>query len=181
MLLIFDEVQTGMGRTGTLFAHEQMGVKPDIMSLAKGLAGGLPIGACLATEQVAAAFTPGSHGSTFGGNPLACAGALAVFRVLLEGGLLERSRRVGEYLAKGLQECKASLPRIVTDVRGVGFLQGMELSVPGAPVVHDCLNRGLLINCTVERVLRFVPPLIVTQPEIDRLLDTLNQVLSKQG
>ncbi len=181
VLLIFDEVQTGMGRTGTLFAHEQMGVKPDIMSLAKGLAGGLPIGACLATEQVAAAFTPGSHGSTFGGNPLACAGALAVFRVLLEGGLLERSRRVGEYLAKGLQECKASLPRIVTDVRGVGFLQGMELSVPGAPVVHDCLNRGLLINCTVERVLRFVPPLIVTQPEIDRLLDTLNQVLSKQG
>lgn len=181
VLLIFDEIQTGMGRTGTLFAYEQLGVEPDIMTLAKGLAGGVPIGACAATEEVSAAFTPSTHASTFGGNPLACAAALAVIRVLLDGGVLERSRRVGDYLAKGLLDCKASLPRVVKDVRGLGLLQGMELSISGMPVVQDCLHRGLLINCTMERVLRFVPPLIITQPEIDRLLDTLPQVLSKRG
>ncbi len=181
VLLIFDEVQTGMGRTGTLFAYEQLGITPDIMTLAKGLGGGLPIGACLATAEVAAAFTPGTHASTFGGNPLACAAALAVLRVLLEGGVLEASRRIGEYLAKGLMDCKASLPRAVTDVRGLGLLQGMELSVEGAPVVHECLRRGLLINCTMERVLRFVPPLIITQAEVDRLFDVLIPVLSKRA
>jgi acetylornithine aminotransferase len=179
VLLIFDEVQTGMGRTGTLFAYEQLGVEPDIMTLAKGLGGGMPIGACLATDNAAAAFTPGSHASTFGGNPLACAAALAVLRVLLDGRVLEQSRVAGDYLAKGLQDLKDRLP-IVKDVRGLGLLQGMELSVDGKPVVTDCLARGLLINCTVDRVLRFVPPLIVTQREIDRLLDTLSQVLSKR-
>ncbi len=181
VLLIFDEVQTGMGRTGTLFAYEQLGITPDMMTLAKGLGGGLPIGACLATADVAAAFTPGTHASTFGGNPLACAAALTVLRVLLEGGLLDASRRTGEYLAKGLLDCKASLPRLVTDVRGLGLLQGMELSIEGAPVVNDCLRRGLLINCTMERVLRFLPPLIITQSDVDRFLDTLVQVLSKRG
>ncbi len=181
VLLIFDEVQTGMGRTGTLFAYEQLDITPDIMTLAKGLGGGLPIGACLATADVAAAFTPGAHASTFGGNPLACAAALAVLRVLLEGGVLDASRRIGDYLAKGLMECKASLPRLATDVRGLGLLQGMELSGEGAPVVNECLRRGLLINCTMERVLRFLPPLIITQSDVDRLLDTLIQVVSKRG
>lgn len=180
VLLIFDEVQTGMGRTGTLFAYEQLGVEPDIMTLAKGLGGGVPIGACLATEEVAAAFTPGAHASTFGGNPLACAAALAVLRVLLNGRLLERSRRVGAYLVKGLNDCKASLPRTVVDIRGMGLLQGMELAGEGAPVVQECLRRGLLINCTMEKVLRFVPPLIVTEAEVDRFLDTLTAVLSKR-
>jgi acetylornithine aminotransferase len=179
LLLIFDEVQTGMGRTGTLFAYEQLGVEPDVMTLAKGLGGGMPIGACLATDNAAAAFTPGSHASTFGGNPLACAAALAVLRVLLDGRVLEQGRVAGDYLAKGLQDLKDRLP-IVKDVRGLGLLQGLELSVDGKPVVTDCLARGLLINCTVDRVLRFVPPLIVTQREIDRLLDTLSQVLSKR-
>ncbi|MEE8493945.1 MAG: acetylornithine transaminase [Nitrospirales bacterium] len=180
VLLIFDEVQTGMGRTGTLFAYEQLGVEPDIMTLAKGLGGGVPIGACLATEEVASAFTPGAHASTFGGNPLSCAAALAVLRVLLDGRLLERSRRVGAYLVKGLNDCKASLPRTVLDIRGMGLLQGMELASEGAPVVQECLRRGLLINCTMEKVLRFVPPLIVTEAEVDRFLDTLTAVLSKR-
>ncbi|MBM4123302.1 MAG: acetylornithine transaminase [Nitrospira sp.] len=179
LLLIFDEVQTGMGRTGTLFAYEQLGVEPDVMTLAKGLGGGMPIGACLATDNAAAAFTPGSHASTFGGNPLACAASLAVLRVLLDGRVLEQSRVAGNYLAKGLQDLKDRLP-IVKDVRGLGLLQGLELSVDGKPVVTDCLARGVLINCTVDRVLRFVPPLIVTQREIDRLLDTLSHVLSKR-
>ncbi len=181
VLLVFDEVQTGIGRTGTLFAYEQFGVEPDIMTLAKGLGGGVPIGACLATQEVAAAFTPGTHASTFGGNPLACTAALTVLRILLDSGLLERSRRVGDELAEGLRNCQASLPKVVKSVRGLGLLQGMELSIDGGPVVQDCLTRGFLINCTMQRVLRFVPPLIVTRAEIDRLLDTLTQVLSKRG
>jgi acetylornithine aminotransferase len=180
VLLIFDEVQTGMGRTGTLFAYEQFGVEPDIMTLAKGLGGGVPIGACLATGRVAEVFTPGTHASTFGGNPLACAAGLAVLRVLLEGRILDHARRMGDYLAKGLMECK-DRHRIVRDVRGLGLLQGMELAIAGQQIVTDCLARGLLINCTMERVLRFIPPLIITQREIDRLLDALSQVLNKRA
>jgi acetylornithine/N-succinyldiaminopimelate aminotransferase len=179
ILLIFDEVQTGVGRTGTLFAYEQLGVAPDIMTLGKGLGGGLPIGACLATEEAAAAFEPGTHASTFGGNPVSCAAGLAVLRTLLEGRVLEHGRRMGDYLVKHLQDMKDRLP-IVKEARGLGLLQGMELTVDGKSVVTDCLARGLLINCTADRVLRFVPPLIITQAEIDRLLDILSQVLSKR-
>ncbi|HYM38149.1 MAG TPA: acetylornithine transaminase [Nitrospiraceae bacterium] len=179
ILLIFDEVQTGVGRTGTLFAYEQLGVAPDVMTLGKGLGGGLPIGACLATEAAAAAFEPGTHASTFGGNPVSCAAGLAVLRTLLEGRVLQHGRRMGEYLAHGLQDLKDRLP-IVKEVRGLGLLQGMELTVDGKSVVTDCLARGLLINCTADRVLRFVPPLVITQAEIDRLLDLLNQILGKR-
>ena len=181
VLLIFDEVQSGMGRTGTLFAYEQLGVTPDIMTLAKGLGGGLPIGACLATEEVSAGFVPGSHASTFGGNPLACAAALAVMRALVQDGVLEKGRRMGESLAKGLKECQAGLPHVIKEVRGLGLLQGMELTDSGASVVTECLHRGILINCTMERVLRFLPPLIITQAQIDRLLDLLHQLLSKRN
>jgi acetylornithine aminotransferase len=179
VLLIFDEVQTGMGRTGTLFAYEQLGIQPDIMTLAKGLGGGVPIGACLATDSVAKAFSPGSHASTFGGNPLACAAGLAVCHALLEGHVLDHVRQVGEYFAKGLSDCKAR-HRVVLEVRGLGLLQGMELDMDAKVVVSECLARGILINGTGEHVLRFVPPLIITQPEIDRLLDTLGQIFSEQ-
>ncbi len=178
ILLIFDEVQTGMGRTGTLFAYEQLGVTPDIMTLAKGLGGGVPIGACLATDAAASAFVPGTHASTFGGNPLACSAALAVLRVLYEGRVLEHGRRMGEHLAKGLHDLSERFPN-VKEARGLGLLQGLELTVDGKPIVADCLSRGFLINCTVDRVLRFVPPLIVSQQEIDRVLDALAQVLHK--
>lgn len=180
VLLMFDEVQTGMGRTGTLFAYEQMQVEPDVMTLAKGLGGGVPIGACLARNDVAQAFVPGAHASTFGGNPLACAAGLAVLRVLLEGKVLDQSRRMGEYLRKGLEGCKERR-RLVREVRGLGLLQGMEVDCDARAVVSDCLARGLLINCTNERVLRFVPPLIISEREIDRLLDGLSQVLGKQA
>ncbi|MDP1946339.1 MAG: acetylornithine transaminase [Nitrospirota bacterium] len=180
VLLMFDEVQTGMGRTGTLFAYEQLGVQPDIMTLAKGLGGGMPIGACLAIDSVAQAFSPGSHASTFGGNPLACAAGLAVCRVLLEGQVLDHARRMGEYFAKGLSDCQER-HRVVREVRGLGLLQGIELDMEGKVVVAECLARGILINGTGEHVLRFVPPLIITQPEIDRLLDTLTQIFSKQA
>ena len=178
ILLIFDEIQTGMGRTGTLFAYQQFGIEPDIMTLAKGLGGGIPIGACLATEKVARAFQPGSHGSTFGGNPLACTVALQVLRVLLECGTLEKSRSTGTYLAKGLSALKDRFS-IVTEVRGIGLLQGIELSIEGKAVVKDCLARRVIINCTMQRVLRLIPPLIISQSEIDQLLAVLSEVLTK--
>lgn len=178
ILLIFDEIQTGIGRTGTFFAYEQLGVTPDIMTLAKGLAGGVPIGACLATESVASSFTPGAHASTFGGNPLACTAALAVCRVLLEGRVLDHAKRMGEYLAKGLTDCKNRY-RIVTDIRGLGLLQGMELDADAKAMVADALARGVLINAANERVLRFVPPLIISQQEIDRLLELLGTLLNR--
>lgn len=179
ILLIFDEIQTGIGRTGTFFAYEQLGVKPDIMTLAKGLAGGVPIGACLATESVASSFTAGAHASTFGGNPLACAAALAVCRVLLEGRVLDHAKRMGEYLANGLTDCKNRY-RIVTDIRGLGLLQGMELDADAKAVVADALARGVLINAANERVLRFVPPLIISQQEIDKLLELLSTLLNQR-
>ncbi|MBX3236240.1 MAG: acetylornithine transaminase [Nitrospiraceae bacterium] len=179
VLLIFDEVQTGMGRTGPLFCYEHFGIQPDIMTLAKGLGGGVPIGACLATDAVAKAFTPGTHASTFGGNPLACAAGLAVLRTLLEGKVLDHARRMGDYLAKGLAACKER-HRVIKEVRGLGLLQGMELDTDGKAVVADCQARGLLINCTGDRVLRFVPPLVITQSEIDRLLHALPQVLGQR-
>jgi acetylornithine aminotransferase len=179
VLLIFDEVQTGMGRTGTFFAYEQFGIEPDVMTLAKGLGGGMPIGACLARESVAAVLTPGTHASTFGGNPLACAAALAVCRVLLEGRLLEQAKRMGEYLAKGLADCK-DRHRMVRDVRGMGLLQGMELDIDARDVVSDCLARGLLINATSDRILRFVPPFVITQREIDKLLETLSAIFNQR-
>jgi len=179
ILLIFDEVQTGMGRTGTLFAYEQLGVEPDIMTLAKGLGGGMPIGACLAKDAVAAVFTAGSHASTFGGNPLACAAGLAVCRILIEGRVLEQARRTGDYLAKGLADFK-DRHRAVRDVRGLGLLQGLEVEIDAKAVVADCLTRGLLVNATSERVLRFVPPLVITQGEIDRALETLSSIFNQR-
>jgi acetylornithine aminotransferase len=174
VLLIFDEVQTGMGRTGTLFCYEQFGMQPDIMTLAKGLGGGVPIGACLATDTVSRVFSPGTHASTFGGNPLACAAGLAVLRVLLDGKVLEKGRRAGESLAKGLAALKER-HRLVKDVRGMGLLQAIEVEIDGKDVVADCLARGLLINCAGDHVLRFVPPFIITEPEIARLLSALTQ------
>jgi len=180
ILLIFDEVQTGMGRTGTLFAYEQFNVQPDIMTLAKGLGGGVPIGACLATAPVAKTFGPGSHASTFGGNPLACAAALAVFRVLLDGRVLDQAQRMGEYLSKGLSECK-DRHHLVRDVRGLGLLQGMEVEMDAKTVVGDCLKRGFLVNAAGEHVLRFIPPLIITQLEVDRLLEVLSQIFDRHA
>ena len=179
ILLMVDEVQTGMGRTGTLFAYDQFGIQPDVMTLAKGLGGGLPIGACLATNKVAKAFGPGTHASTFGGNPLACASALEVLRILLDGGELERSREKGSYLEKGLQTLKERIP-LIKDVRGMGLLQGIELTIDGKPIVMDCLARRVMINCTMGQVLRLVPPLIIQIGEIDHLLTVLSDVLTKR-
>jgi acetylornithine/N-succinyldiaminopimelate aminotransferase len=178
LLLILDEVQTGMGRLGTLFAYEQSGITPDIMTLAKGLGAGVPIGAMLATDKLAVSFTTGAHGSTFGGNALTCAVAVAVMRVLIEEGVLANCRVQGDYLRARLRELQMRSPRI-RDVRGEGLLVGVELDGPGAPVVDACRHAGLLINCTAEKVLRFSPPLIVAQYEIDRALDIVDRVLKQ--
>ncbi len=179
ILLIFDEVQTGMGRTGTLFAYEQFGIQPDIMTLAKGLGGGVPIGACVATDTVAAAFEPGTHASTFGGNPLACAAALKVLDLLIDGGKLEQGRLAGEYLRKGLATLSKQFS-CIRESRGMGLLRGLELSIDGNPLVMECLKQRVIINCTIGRVLRFVPPFIISNTQIDRLLNVLSNVLSKQ-
>ena len=176
-LLIFDEVQTGIGRTGRLFAYEHYGIAPDIMTLAKGLGGGVAIGACLATEDVAKVFTPGSHASTFGGNPLACAAALAVLEVILEDqDICDRCARMGEHFSKALKDLQERCPAI-TDVRGLGLLIGVEVSVDARELVHDLRKRGILVNATSERVLRFAPPLIVTQAEIERVVTTLGEAI----
>ncbi len=177
ILLILDEVQTGIGRTGRLFACEHYGVEPDVMTLAKGLGGGVPIGAVLAREEVAKAFTPGSHASTFGGNPLSTRAGLAVMEAVLEGGFLERVEEMGTYLMEGLEALRGTFG-FIKEVRGKGLMVGMELTISGGAVVEACLERGLLINCTAEKVLRFLPPLTVSREEVDRMLCILEEALS---
>jgi len=180
LLLVLDEVQTGIGRTGRLFGYEHSGIEPDIMALAKGLGSGLPIGALLAKDSVARAFTPGSHAATFGGNPLVCAAAIATLEVLLEEGfILDNCRRMGEYFVERLKGLQQRHPCVVS-VRGLGLLVGMELAIDGKPIVQDCLEEGLLINCTMDRVLRFVPPLIILKEEIDLLINRLDGIFKKR-
>ncbi|GAW90850.1 acetylornithine transaminase [Calderihabitans maritimus] len=176
LLLIFDEVQCGMGRTGKLFAYEHYGVEPDIMTLAKALGGGVPIGALLAKEEVARAFQPGDHASTFGGNPLACAAGVAAFSALLEEDLVSNAEKVGDYFLGKLEALKERFP-FVKEVRGKGLLLGMELTVPGGPVVSYCLEKGLLINCANNYVLRFLPPLNISRQEVDQVTSILEEAL----
>lgn len=178
VLLIFDEVQVGCGRTGTLFAYEQEGVAPDILTLAKALAGGPPIGAMITREEFAVALGPGTHGSTFGGNPLVTAAAIAALRTILEDGVLDNCRAMGEYLRFRLEEFKSRYPFVV-DVRGRGLILGMELTMDAGEIVKTALKRGLLINVTAGKVLRFVPPLIVTTGEIDEAMAILDGILAE--
>ncbi|MBI2370926.1 MAG: acetylornithine transaminase [Deltaproteobacteria bacterium] len=175
LLLILDEVQTGLGRTGRLFAHEHFGITPDIMTLAKSIANGLPLGAMLATDAAASAFTPGSHASTFGGNPVACAAGVVVLKQLLEEGLLEHSRKMGEYFLGRLQELRGR-HSLVRDVRGKGLMLGLELEVEAKTVVARALERGFLVNNCTDHVLRFVPPLVVTEAEVDALVAALDAI-----
>ncbi|UCD77156.1 MAG: aspartate aminotransferase family protein [Desulfobacterales bacterium] len=179
VLLIFDEIQTGMGRTGRLFAYEHFGVEPDIMTLAKALANGLPIGAMLAKEQVASAFGRGAHASTFGGTPLVTAAALEVCKTLLEGDVIKQGRERAEYFRQKLLRLKERHDAIV-DVRGLGMLLGMRLNFNAESMVSQCMQYGFLINCIQETILRFVPPLIIKKEEIDALIDCLDELLQKQ-
>lgn len=178
-VLIFDEVQCGMGRTGTFFGCQQFGVKPDIVTLAKGLAGGVPIGAFMTTDKVANAFHAGDHGSTFGGNPLACAAACVVLDALIDGNLMENAKEIGAYLQSKFEEYKAKYPNLIKEVRGRGLILGMELTRPGREIANECLDYGAIINCTAGNVLRFVPPLNITKAHVDELISVLDKVLPK--
>ena len=176
ILMILDEVQVGMGRTGTLFAYEQYNMKPDIVTLAKAVGNGFPIGVMMATERIASAFQPGNHASTFGGNPLAMAAALATLGTILNGGILENVKRVGEYFFRQLQELKSKYS-VIKEVRGRGLILGVELNIEGADIVKECMDKGVLINCTGGNVLRFVPPLVVTEKDVDAVVNVLKEVI----
>jgi acetylornithine aminotransferase/acetylornithine/N-succinyldiaminopimelate aminotransferase len=178
ILLILDEVQTGMGRTGKLFGYEHFSIEPDIMTLAKALGGGLPLGAMVAKEHIASVFSPGDHASTFGGNPLSCRAGCVVFEELLEGGVLENCHRQSQSLFEHL--CRiADENSKIKEIRGKGLMIGIELEGPWAEkIVHDCLNKGLILNAPNPRVLRLLPPLVITQGDCDLFLEIFQEVLS---
>jgi acetylornithine/N-succinyldiaminopimelate aminotransferase len=175
LLLALDEVQCGMGRTGKLFAHEYAGITPDVMSAAKGIAGGFPMGAILATEEVARHLAAGSHGTTFGGNPLACAAGNAVLDVLLAPGFLDQVAARGGYFAAGLERLVDRQPQVFEGVRGMGLMLGLKCRVPNTDVQAACMEAGLLTVAAGDNVLRLVPPLIVSEAECDAALDRLGQ------
>jgi acetylornithine aminotransferase len=176
LLLILDEVQVGNGRTGTLWAYEHEGIEPDMMSLAKGLAGGVPVGALVINERTSKSFVPGTHASTFGGNPLAMAAGIAAFEELSKPELLNHVKELGAYLVERLQDMAKRHP-VIRDVRGRGLIVGAELAVPGGDVVKAAMAKGVLLNCARERVIRFLPPVTVTREQLDEALSVLEAVL----
>ena len=180
-LLIFDEIQAGIGRSGEFFAYDKYGVKPDIVTLAKGLAGGVPIGAFVARGEVARAMQPGDHGTTFGGNPLACAAANVVLDTVPQAEFLAHIRQVGSYFKQQLSSLQEKFPALISEVRGEGLILGAELSRDdiGRDIVNECLSEGIIINCTVGKVLRFIPPLIINEEQVDEVISALAKVLEK--
>ena len=180
LLLILDEIQTGLGRTGTLFAYQQEEIEPDVMTLAKALGGGVPIGAMIARSPYSEVLGSGTHGSTFGGNPLATAAAVAAFNALNKPELLQHCKAVGAFFIERLEQLKERHP-LIQMIRGRGLMIGVELGCEGAPIVNKALERGLLINCTAGNVLRFVPPLIVNRDEIQQAVDILAAILSEHN
>ncbi|HEX9147651.1 MAG TPA: acetylornithine transaminase [Thermoanaerobaculia bacterium] len=177
LLLILDEVQTGIGRTGIMFAYQRSGVRPDLVTVAKGVAGGVPAGVLLATEEAAAHFVPGDHGSTFGGNALASAAIVAVLDAIEREGLVENAAAMGARLVAGLEELRRKHP-VLLEVRGAGLLVGADLAIEAAPVVEACLAKGLLVNAVRPKTLRFAPPLVVSAADVDRALEIVNEVLA---
>lgn len=178
LLLIFDEVQVGMGRTGKLFAYQHYGVEPDIMTLAKALAGGMPIGAMLASNECASSFSPGTHASTFGGNPLSSAAGVATIETLIQDNILDNCQKMGEYFYSKLLSLKEKHPSI-KQVKGRGLILGIEIAFEGAEIVKECMKKGILINCTMGNILRFLPPLIITEKEVDILIQTLDELFEQ--
>jgi acetylornithine/N-succinyldiaminopimelate aminotransferase len=177
--LIFDEIQCGLGRTGTIFAFQTFGVKPDIVAIAKPIAAGLPLGAFLAKEEFASAISPGQHGTTFGGGPLACRVALEFLAIVQEEGLLENVRKVGEYLHQQLKSVMEKRS-VAKEVRGRGFIQGIVLDMPARPIVDEGLEEGVLFNSTQDTVVRFLPPFLLEEKHVDRGIRVLNKLLGKR-
>ena len=180
ILLIFDEIQTGFGRTGSLFAYERYKIKPDIITLAKALGGGIAIGAMGSTNKIIESFSPGTHGATFGGNPLACAASLASLKTLTKKGFLKKTSSTGDYFLEQLYGLRKKFS-MIREVRGIGLMLAIELDRPGAEVVTNCMKEGLLINCIQQNIIRFLPPLIITRKEIDLLIKTLSKIFTKMG
>ena len=181
-LLILDEIQAGIGRSGKFFAYEKYGIKPDIVTLAKGLAGGVPIGAFICTEKVANALHPGDHGTTFGGNPLACAAANVVLDTVPDEKFLSHVEEVGIYFKNKLIDLQKKYPEQISEVRGEGLILGVQLSnskKSGVEIVNECMKRGAIINCTVGTVLRFIPPLIITNEQVDEVIKILDEVFAE--
>ena len=178
ILLIFDEIQTGFGRTGRLFAYERYKIKPDIITLAKALGGGIAIGAMGSTNKIIESFSPGTHGATFGGNPLACAASLASLKTLTKKGFLKKTSFTGDYFLEQLHGLRKKFS-MIREVRGIGLMLAIELDRPGAEVVTNCMKEGLLINCIQQNTIRFLPPLIITRKEIDLLIKTLSKIFTK--
>lgn len=176
--LIVDEVQTGIGRTGAFFAYEHFNIKPDIMSLAKALGNGFPVGAIVATDDMMSAFVPGTHASTFGGNPLASAAVLATLNTIIDDDIIKHCVEAGEYLHEGLVKLQKKFPFIV-EIRGMGLIRGIELSIDGDAVAKEFLNEGIILNCTKGTTLRLVPPLIVKKEEIDIFLEIADQIFER--
>lgn len=177
-LLIFDEVQTGVARTGKWFAYMHSGVKPDILTFAKGIGGGLPVAGFAVPERLAHVFKPGDHGGTFGGNPLACAAVYATLTTIKSEGLVDKVAEKGEYFKNELRKLQKKYPDKVTDVRGCGLMLGMEVAGEGKPIVESCLANNVIVNCTAGNVIRIVPPLIISREEIDIVVAALDKALA---
>ncbi len=180
ILLIFDEVQCGMGRCGSLFAHDLYGVKPDVMALAKGLGCGVPVGAFVVGKKADGALVPGDHGTTYGGNPFAAAAVSKVFDLFESMNLVSHVKEVGDYLYDKLEELKDSFP-LITDHRGMGLMQGLEFDLPVGPIVKEALSRGLLLISAGANVIRFVPPLVITEKDVDEMISILKEAIIEQS
>jgi len=178
IVMILDEVQTGMGRTGKMFCYQHYGIEPDIITLAKSLGGGLPIGACVARGKFADVLTPGTHASTFGGSPIVCAAALAVFDAIKREKLLQNTNKMGAYLVKKLEGLKKKY-HFIKQIRSMGLIIGVDLTIKGENIYQKCLDEGLLINCTQDTVLRIMPPMTVSKKEIDEAVSILDKVLAR--
>ena len=183
ILLMFDEVQVGSGRTGKLFAHQNYGVEPDTCSMAKELGSGVPVGAVCARGDAAYTLTPGTHGSTFAGGPLACGLAEATLDTMINGGVMDHAAKVGEYFRAELRKLQEKHPTCITEVRGMGMINGAELAnnEVGPQIVNKCFEKKVLINCTAGNVLRFIPPLIVTEEEVDIVVKAIDEAMTELG
>ena len=179
IILIFDEVQTGMGRSSKVFAYQNYDIEPDVMTLAKALGGGLPIGACVARGKFGDVLTPGTHASTFGGSPIVCAAGLAVFDAIKKDKLLVNTKKMGAYIRKRLEGLKKKY-HFIKEIRTVALIIGVELSIKGEDIYKECMKEGLLINCTQDTILRIMPPLNVTKIEVDKAISILDKVFSKR-
>ncbi len=178
ILLIIDEIQTGMGRTGSFFGYEQFGIEPDIMTLAKALGNGFPVGAMVTKDRIVSAFVPGTHASTFGGNPLAMSCVIATINTLIDDGIVKHCEDIGRYLYEGLMALKKRFPFIV-DVRGMGLILGIELSINGDEVLREFIKEGVILNCTKGNVLRLLPPLIITKDDVDLFLEIGERIFER--